>query len=129
MKGGKPRARRGRRAREKRKGSFCSKARRTPEGEGLAARWEAFGADLRAGGASVTPHALAYAVTLGEDEAAIAQLSGHGGDWPAQLVHDEVEHHVTGWRETYLTATSVRGAPSDRVRAVLCLRALRRAAA
>lgn len=104
-------------------------ARRTPEGEGLAARWEAFGAGLRAGGAAVTPHALAYAVTLGEEDAAIAQLAGHGGEWPAQLVHDEVERRVTGWREAYLTATSVRGAPSDRVRALLSLRALRRAAA
>jgi hypothetical protein len=91
----------------------------------LAARWEAFGARLRAG-ADITPHALAYAVTLGEEAAATERLAGHGDDWPAQLIQDEVERHVTGWREAYLTATSVRGEPSERVRAALSLRALRR---
>lgn len=99
-------------------------ARRTPAGEELAARWEAFGAQLRAG-STVTPHALAYAVTLGEDEAVATQLADHG-DWPAQLVHDEVQRRITAWREAYLVATSVRGAPSERVRAFLALRTARR---
>ena len=95
-------------------------ARRTEEGEVLAARWEAFGTTLRAG-EGLTPHALAYAVTLGED-AVVPPSAG----WPAQLVHDEVERDVVGWREAYLAATSVRGEPSERVRALLSLRALRR---
>jgi hypothetical protein len=99
-------------------------ARRTPEGEALAARWEAFGA-LLADGDELTPHALAYAVTLGEEAVIPEQASG---PWPAQLVHDEVERHVLGWREAYLAATSVRGEPSERVRALLSLRALRRRA-
>ncbi|HYF44777.1 MAG TPA: hypothetical protein VD926_01115, partial [Acidimicrobiales bacterium] len=94
-------------------------ARRTPEGETLAARWEAFGDCLREG-RGLTPHALAYAVTLGE-EVDVADTT-----WPAQLVHAEVERHVVGWREAYLSATSVRGEPSERVRALLSLRALRR---
>jgi hypothetical protein len=91
----------------------------------LAARWEAFGAELRAG-AEVTPHALAYAVTLGEEGAATARLADDADDWPAQLVHGEVERRVTAWREAYLTATSVRGEPSERVRALLSLRILAR---
>jgi hypothetical protein len=98
-------------------------ARRTPAGEALAARWEAFGARLRSG-QGLTPHALAYAVTLGEDAVVVDQPAG--GPMPVQLVHDEVERHVTGWREAYLTATSVRGEPSERVRALLTLRGLRR---
>jgi hypothetical protein len=98
-------------------------ARRTPEGEALAAAWEAFGDRLRAG-EDLTPHALAYAVTLGEE----VDPAGHG-PWPAQLVHEEVERHVVGWREAYLSATSVRGEPSERVRAFLSLRSLRRRAA
>jgi hypothetical protein len=98
-------------------------ARRTAEGEALAAAWEAFGAQLRRG-EGITPHALAYAVTLGEDAVAPS-----GGDpWPAQLVHEEVEGHVLAWREAYLSATSVRGEPSERVRALLSLRSLRRRA-
>lgn len=96
-------------------------ARRTPEGDALAAAWEAFGARLRTGD-GVTPHALAYAVTLDESPT----LPADGDGWPAQLVHDEVEHHVLAWREAYLSATSVRGEPSERVRALLSLRALRR---
>ena len=55
-----------------------------------------------------------------------ARLAEHDRDWPAQLIHDEVERHVTGWREAYLAATSVRGEPSERIRAFLSLRALRR---
>jgi hypothetical protein len=97
-------------------------ARRTAEGEALAAAWEAFGDRLREG-EDLTPHALAYAVTLGEE----VDPTGHG-PWPAQLVHEEVERHLVGWREAYLSATSVRGEPSERVRAVLSLRALRRRA-
>ncbi len=100
-------------------------ARRSPEGEVLAVRWEAFGAELRAG-AEVTPHALAYAVTLGEEDAARARLADDADDWPAQLVHGEVERRVTAWREAYLTATSVRGEPSERLRALLSLRILAR---
>jgi hypothetical protein len=96
-------------------------ARRTETGELLAGRWEAFGATLRRG-QGLSPHALAYAVTLGED----AVVPTAGEPWPAQLVHDEVERHVVGWREAYLTATSVRGEPSARVRAALSLRSLRR---
>ena len=102
-------------------------ARRTADGEALAARWEAFGTELRAG-ADITPHALAYAVTLGEEAAATERLAGHGDDWPAQVIHDEVERQVVGWREAYLTATSVRGEPSERLRATLSLQALRRRA-
>jgi len=100
-------------------------ARRSDVGEALAVRWEAFGADLRAG-ADVTPHALAYAVSLGEGEAAAECLAREGAAWPAQLVHEEVERQVTGWREAYLSATSVRGEPSERLRAALSLRSLRR---
>jgi len=100
-------------------------ARRTADGEALAARWESFGACLREG-RGLTPHALAYAVTLGEEP---TLPEPEGGPWPAQLVHDEVERHVVGWREAYLSATSVRGEPSERVRAFLSLRALRRRAA
>lgn len=100
-------------------------ARRSDAGEALAARWEAYGSGLRAG-AAVTPHALAYAVSLGEGEAAAERLATEGGVWPAQLIHDEVERQVTGWREAYLSATSVRGEPSERVRAMLSLRSLRR---
>jgi hypothetical protein len=96
-------------------------------GEALAIRWEVFGADLRAG-ADVTPHALAYAVSLGEGEAAAERLAFVGATWPAQLVHDEVERQVTGWREAFLSATSVRGEPSERLRAALSLRSLRRRA-
>jgi hypothetical protein len=98
-------------------------ARRTPEGEALAVAWEAAGARMRRG-EGVTPHALAYAVTLGEDVDASA-----AGPLPVQLVHDEVERHLLGWREAYLSATSVRGEPSERLRALLSLRALRRRAA
>jgi hypothetical protein len=77
----------------------------------------------------VTPHGLAYAVSLGEGEAAAERLTRDGATWPAQLVHEEVERLVTGWREAYLAATSVRGEPSERVRALVSLRALRRRAA
>ncbi len=99
-------------------------ARRTAEGEALAAHWEAFGARLRSG-TDLTPHALAYTVTLGEEP---ASAPPGGVTLPAQLVHDEVERHIVGWREAYLSATSVRGEPSERVRALLSLRALRRRA-
>jgi hypothetical protein len=102
-------------------------ARRSPKGTVLAARWEAYGAGL-SGRTDLTPHALAYAVALGEGAAATARLAEHDRDWPAQLIHDEVERHVTGWREAYLAATSVRGEPSERIRAFLSLRALRRSA-
>jgi len=100
-------------------------ARRSPRGEALAAAWEAFGAGLRAG-APVTPHGLAYAVSLGEGDVVAGRLAADGAAWPAQLVHDDVEGHVTGWREAYLAATSIRGEPSERVRALVSLRALRR---
>ena len=97
-------------------------ARRTADGEALAAAWEAFGTRLRHG-EGITPHALAYAVTLGEEAVAPPDA-----EWPAQLVHEEVERHVLAWREAYLSATSVRGEPSERVRALLSLRTLRRRA-
>lgn len=100
-------------------------ARRSPVGEDLAQRWEAFGAHLRSG-APVTPHALAYAVTLGEGDVVSAHLAESRGHWPAQLVHDDVERRITGWREAYLVGTSVRGEPSERLRALLSLRSLRR---
>jgi hypothetical protein len=104
--------------------SATALARRTPAGEALARRWEAFGEALREGRA-LTPRALAYAVALGEDDAATTRRAA-SDRWPAQLVHDEVERNVVGWRDAFLTATSVRGEPSERVRALLSLRALRR---
>jgi hypothetical protein len=113
-------------------------ARRSPEGAILAARWEAFGRSLRgeASGAvdeprDLGPQALAYAVALHERGAAAAVLDAHqngptAGRWPTQLIDREVAAHVNGWRESYLVATSIRGAPSERLRALLSLRLLRR---
>lgn len=100
-------------------------ARRSSLGDTLAMQWEAFGSRLREG-ADITPHALAYAVTLGEGDAAAQRLAAADDEWPAQLIHAEVERQLLGWQEAFLVATSVRGEPSERVRAALSLRSLRR---
>lgn len=105
-------------------------ARLSPEGALLAARWEAFGRSL-AEAPDAGPEALAYAVVLHEQDAAAAVLDAHGAratatPWPTQLMDREVQVHVDRWRMSYLVATSVKGEPSERLRAVLSLRALRR---
>ena len=113
-------------------------ARRSPEGALLAARWEAFGRSLRgeAGGTLETPpdlgpQALAYALALHESDAAAAVLDAHQGSddgprWPTQLIDREIEALVNRWQVSYLAATSIKGEPSERIRALLSLRALRR---
>lgn len=113
-------------------------ARRSPEGALLAARWEAFGRSLRGEAVGeldsppdLGPQALAYAVALHESTAAAAVLDAHqtgdaGGRWPTQLIDREVEAHVNRWQVSYLAATSIKGEPSERLRAMLSLRTLRR---
>jgi hypothetical protein len=115
-------------------------ARRSPEGTLLAARWEAFGRSLRGEALrapdpppDLGPQALAYALALHESDAAAAVLDAHqGGDagarWPTQLIDREIEAHVNRWQVSYLAATSIKGEPSERLRALLSLRALRRPA-
>jgi hypothetical protein len=112
-------------------------ARRSPEGALLAARWEAFGRSLHgeADGAgdpraNLGPQSLAYAIALHESDAAAVVLdthrtSGGGAHWPTQLIDREVEAYVNRWHVSYLAATSIKGEPSERLRALLSMRALR----